>query len=135
PKRELLRTALFFETQLPKYAKLKQNYISRKKTKLPFTVEVDPTNNNRFILSDRRIVDDPNKIVTLAILYDEKNPQIVIIETQEETTSTKSEMARELSISKKIGAAPGIVQTQSITKKVAYGKNYRSVFHSFYNKG
>lgn len=81
-KSELFRIALFIETQInDAIEEIGNSYLSRRKTGLDRSIEVDPEANLVFIHLKDHGVDEighgVKKVVTKSILYDVENPELV----------------------------------------------------------
>jgi serine/threonine protein kinase len=129
---ELLQTALFIETVLPKYAKKHTYYLPKEKTGLKHSVEFDPKNNTRFIVLDGKeayIGAGAKKVVHKAIYYNHKRPQVVA----RAVDCTKQ--TRELTLTKELHNAPGIFKTVGFGTYKEHGKTYSTIYSKFYEPG
>lgn len=130
---ELAQAALFIETKLPKLAKKKKYYHSSKKTGLYGSVEYDPESKLAFIHLDGRhgtkIGEGYKKKVSKSILYRPKAP-VVIAQAKQ-----RSNMKKEMHISKMVQDKKGIVRMYAFTKHKEKGKKCYSIMSKLYRPG
>lgn len=129
---ELLQTALFIETTLPKYAKKHKYYLSKQRTGLAHTVEYDPTHDTTFIVLDGKknyIGKGKKKTVHKAIHYTHSHPKVVARAVDQVKHS------REHSLTKKLHGSPGIYTTVGFGKNTKGGKPYSTIYSKLYRPG
>lgn len=134
-KSELLRIALFIETELDEARQeLGSDYLSRRKTGLERTVEYNPESKLVFIHLKDRGVDEVGrgvkKIVTKSILYDVENPQYAAC-----CSSTYS-MQNEIAALKYMQGASGIVKLYATSERdTGDGVKIYTMFCKLYEGG
>lgn len=129
---ELMRTALFIETSLPKYAKSHKTYVSKQSTGLPHSLEYDPEHKASFIVlngKDTYIGKGKKKVVYKAIHYKHDHPKVVARATDQVKNS------REHALTKKLHGKPGIFETVGFGKNVKNGKHYCTIYSKLYRPG
>ncbi len=131
-RKELLQTALFIESSLPKYVKRDTCYLSKKRTGLAYAVEHDPELNTSFIVLSGKsayIGKGMKKVVHKAIHYRADHPKVVAraVDCTKET--------REHVLTKKVHGSPGVYQTHGFGKNKQHGKSYRTIYSKLYRPG
>lgn len=82
-QKDLLETAFYVETRLKHDIGRKKYYLSRDKTKLPFSIEHDPKKGSTFIHTANIIGKGYHKVVTESYEYSTENPQLCARSAQE----------------------------------------------------
>lgn len=119
-KKDLKKMALFIEMELKDARFHFGDYLSRKKTRLPRTIQVDPKSGKVFIhLKEhnvKKIGQGTNKLVTRSILYSHKNPKIVA-----HCENTKV-MHNEIEAIHDLKGLPGLYKVHAVLKRKQKGK-------------
>lgn len=131
---ELLELNLFIKTKMAQQISKNGNYLGRKSTGLPRSVEYNPTTNLAFIHLQThgisQVGEGRKKVVTKSILYHPSRPEIVA------HCSTKIPMPKEIAALKKLQGLPGIVETKAFTKrKDSKGEAVYGILCQYYREG
>jgi len=130
---ELLRLALFMETDLEKYIAARKFYLREQETGLPRTCEYDPKSKHRFIHLGTnhipKIGEGCHKVVTKSILYDPVKPEMCA--NCRTGTGDKKEMA----IMEKLQGTPGLVEGRAFITHTQKrdGENKLEIICQLYN--
>jgi serine/threonine protein kinase len=129
-KRDLFRIAYWFETHpFPKESG--SIYLPKRKTGLSRTIEYDPKTGLRFISSDKVIGSGAYKVVTKALLYDPKHPELIARCEQ----CYDARHCREFELTRRLQGSPGVVEARAFTIRKDGKKQYNTIFARLYNKG
>lgn len=128
-----LQTAIFIEADIKKYTSRGKKYLSRKKTKLPRTLEHDKETHTTFIVLDgvkeAFLGQGAKKTAYKSIDYNHRKPRIVARAEQ------IGGMAKELRISKLLRGSRGIYSSLGSGEHKAHGKRYTTIYSDLYNSG
>jgi serine/threonine protein kinase len=137
-KKDFVRAALFIDRKLPKYVNREKFYLRKSDTKLKNILEYDPETKRVFIVLDNKksfLGKGRKKIVSKAILYDQREPKLVARLQQ------LVKVKKEIEISRIMQGSPGIYEIYGFGKKkktgqTVYAKLYRpgSLSRCFKNK-
>ncbi|MBS0655739.1 MAG: protein kinase [Verrucomicrobia bacterium] len=131
---DIMQTALFIETALPKLVKKKKTFLSKNRSGLAHAVEYDPELKSSFIVLDSKdtfIGAGAYKKVYKAIHYNHtnKHPKVVARAVQ------KTKQTREHAITKKMHGAPGLFETVGFGCYRQRSKHYRTIYSKLYRPG
>ena len=128
-----LQTALFIETDLKQHIAHGQHYFPKYKTGLSTTVEYDPARRALFIvldgINDAYLGRGAKKTAYKAIAYNKANPKIVARAEQ------SADVGRELSITKRLEGARGLLTIDGFGHHSANGKKYTTIYSKLYRSG
>lgn len=112
---ELVRLALFLETELEPAVASTGNYLSRRKTGYGCTIEHDPVTKHTFIhlnpKGKKQLGKGVKKTVSKAILYDSKKPELIA------SCTTSLPLHTEIHALEKMKEASGIVKLYAKTER------------------
>src|SRR5262245_32355472 len=103
-KNSLLKTVQFIETELPKHAIVKEYFLPKTATGLPYAIEYDPKQKSCFIILEGKnayVGKGKKKVVYKAIKYD-PNSSFLVARAEECTKK-----ARELKLTRKLHGSYG----------------------------
>ncbi len=130
---EFLQIALFIENDLPWHVQRGRQYLCKKQTNLPCDLEYDPQTKKAFIVFNQHphtyVGAGSNKIVSKAMLYDQKRPKMVARALQ--TEKKKNEML----VSQALRGSPGVFEIIACTKYEQSGEKYRTIYSKLYKTG
>jgi len=129
-KNDLFKVAYWFETH-PFPKEFESVYLPRSKTGLPQTVEYDPKTGLRFISSGKVIGEGAYKVVTKALLYDPKNPEVVA--RCEQRYDTKH--SREFEFTRRLSGHSGLMEARAFLIRKEGKAQYNTIFAKLYNQG
>lgn len=132
-KREARKMATFIETKLPSRIPTQGYYFSRKKTRLPRTIQVDPETGMIFIHLKKHnckvLGHGARKLATRSIRYSHKRPEVVA------HCETKYKIDNEIKAIRALQGRPGIFQVHAILENSKSNSTYYSLMSKLYGGG
>lgn len=130
---DFLQIALFIEANLQSIQQKKKTYISQEQTSLACALEYDPKTRKIFIiLPDNKLTHigrGKNKVVMKAILYQEKNPEIVARALQTKVRKVELKTTNELK------GSEGVMEVVACTEYHSKGLTHRTIYSKLYSPG
>ena len=133
PRSDFLQIALFIETNLQEFIQKKQHYIPKEETSLATSLEYDPKTRKIFIIlpdnKQTHLGQGKNKVVMKAILYQERNSEVVARALQTKVREI------ELKTTNDLKGAKGVMEIVACTEYNSNGTTYRTIYSKLYNPG
>ena len=131
---ELFEIALFIETSLKAEVEKHGPYVSRIRTGLARTIEVDPKTGYTFIhlglKKGSKIGSGRKKVVTKSLLYHKNHPQVVA------HCVTETPMPAEIAALQELHNLPGMMKMLTNTERTnEHGKKVYAIICKYYNGG